>query len=79
MGKIIPIHAFTLDSLPQEFEAALQYLLMGAHFAQDTVNLMGFADIFFEHADEERQHGIMFIEYLRLRGDIAVDFFEVCA
>ena len=24
--------------------------------------------MFFEHADEERQHGLKFIEYLRMRG-----------
>ncbi len=43
----------------KEFEASIQYLLMGAYFAQDNVNLHGFAEMFFEHADEERQHGIM--------------------
>ena len=56
----------------KEFEAALQYLLMGAHFARDDVDLAGFARMFFEHADEERQHGTLFIEYLRMRGDAAV-------
>ncbi len=30
--------------------------------------------MFFEHADEERQHGIKFIEYLRMRGDTDTDF-----
>jgi hypothetical protein len=43
----------------KEFEASLQYLLMGAYFGQDNIDLQGFADMFFEHADEERQHGIM--------------------
>ena len=56
-----------------EFEAALQYMLMGVHFAQDTVNLDGFAKMFFESASEERQHGINFIEYLKLRGDDEMD------
>jgi len=60
-----------------EFEAAMQYLLMGAYFDQDDVNLPGFSRIFFEHADEERQHGMKFIEYLRFRGgDTTSDFLE---
>ncbi len=60
------------NHVKMEFEAALQYMLMGAHFAQDTFGLDGFAKMFFEHADEERSHGIQFVEYLRMRGD-AVD------
>ena len=56
-----------------EFEAALQYLVMGIHFAQDTVNLGGFSKIFFEHANEERQHGLKFMEYLKMRGDEELD------
>ena len=56
-----------------EFEASLQYMLMGVHFAQDTVNLGGFAKMFFESASEERQHGIKFIEYLKMRGDAEMD------
>ena len=31
-----------------EFGASLQYLMMAAHFAQDTVNLEGFAKLFFK-------------------------------
>lgn len=57
------------SQIRKEFEASLQYLLMGAYFAQDDVNLAGFTKMFFEHADEERGHGIQFIEYLRHRGD----------
>jgi hypothetical protein len=59
--------------IKMEFEAALQYMVMGAHFAQDTVNLGGFSKMFFEHASEERAHGIKFIEYLRMRGDDSTD------
>jgi len=51
-----------------EFQASLQYLLMGAHFAQDSVNLGGFSNFFYGHSDEERSHGIQFVEYLRMRG-----------
>lgn len=29
--------------------------------------------MFFKHADEERQHGLMFLSYLRLRGDADKD------
>lgn len=53
----------------KEFQASIQYLLMGSYFAQDNVNLEGFSEMFFDHADEERQHGIKFMEYLRWRGD----------
>ena len=56
-----------------EFEAALQYMMMGIHFAQDTVNLPGFSNMFFASASEERQHGIKFIDYLKMRGDAEMD------
>lgn len=59
-----------------EFNAALQYLIMGAYFGQDTVNLEGFAKTFYAHADEERTHGIEFINYLRMRGDNDNDFYS---
>jgi len=58
-----------------EFEASLQYLLMAAHFSQDTVNLPKVAALFWEHADEERSHAILFIDYLRMRGATNNDFF----
>eukprot|EP00092_Neocalanus_flemingeri_P021305 GFUD01023090.1.p1 GENE.GFUD01023090.1~~GFUD01023090.1.p1 ORF type:complete len:227 (-),score=65.98 GFUD01023090.1:107-718(-) len=58
-----------------EFEASLQYLLMGAHFDQDTVNLPKVAELFWSHADEERSHAIQFIQYLRMRGAVNNDFF----
>jgi len=58
-----------------EFEAALQYLLMAAHFEQDNVALPGVAKLFWEHADEERSHAIQFIQYLRMRGAENNDFF----
>ena len=34
---------------------------------QDTVNLPKVADLFWSHADEEREHGKAFINYLRMR------------
>lgn len=61
------------NQIKMEFEASLQYMVMGIHFAQDTVNLGGFSKIFFEHANEERQHGIKFLEYIKMRGDEELD------
>jgi len=58
-----------------EFQASLQYLLMAAHFSQDTVNLPKVAALFWGHADEEREHAKHFIEYLRMRGATNNDFF----
>merc|ERR1712025_771582 len=58
-----------------EFEASLQYILMAAHFDQDTINLPNLAAMFWTHADEERSHAIEFIKYLRMRGAESNDFF----
>merc|ERR1719228_2314827 len=63
------------DQVRIEFEASLQYILMAAHFTQDTVNLPKVADVFWGHADEERSHAIQFIQYLRMRGAENNDFF----
>jgi len=59
-----------------EFSAATQYLVMGAYFGQDNINLHGFSNMFFKHADEERAHGLKFIDYLRMRGNLDEDFFS---
>merc|ERR1711974_465346 len=48
---------------------------MGAYFGQDNINLHGFSNMFFKHADEERAHGLKFIDYLRMRGNLDEDFF----
>ena len=61
------------NHVKMEFEASLQYMMMAVHFAQDSVNLEGFAQTFFDSAEEERQHGIKFLEYLKMRGDEQVD------
>jgi len=63
------------DQVRIEFEASLQYILMAAHFDQDTVNLPNVAKLFWTHADEERAHAIQFIQYLRMRGAENNDFF----
>ena len=54
--------------IQKEFDAAIIYLQMAAHFSKDTVNLPGFAKFFFESASEEREHGTKLIEYLLMRG-----------
>merc|ERR1712168_153591 len=59
-----------------EFEASLQYLLMAAQFSQDTYNLPGVAKLFWEHADEEREHAKQFISSLRMRGSLENDSSE---
>merc|ERR1711990_35430 len=58
-----------------EFQASLQYILMAAHFDQDSVNLPNVAALFWKHADEERSHAIQFMQYLRMRGATNNDFF----
>jgi len=63
------------EQISIEFQASLQYLLMAAHFSQDTVNLPKVAALFWGHADEEREHAKQFIDYLRMRGATNNDFF----
>merc|ERR1712241_245128 len=58
-----------------EFQASLQYILMAAHFDQDSVNLPNLAAMFWSHADEERSHAIQFMQYLRMRGAENNSFF----
>jgi len=56
-----------------EIDASLQYLAMGSHFAQDTVNRPGFSEFFFKAAGEEREHATKLIEYLLMRGQLNDD------
>lgn len=56
-----------------EFNAAIVYLKLAAHFAQEKVNLPGFEKFFFHSASEEREHGIKLIEYALMRGQGPVD------
>ena len=39
-------------------------------------SVSGFSNMFFKHADEERAHGLKFIDYLRMRGNLDEDFFS---
>ncbi|XP_058117811.1 ferritin heavy chain-like [Anopheles ziemanni] len=52
----------------KEFNAAIFYLQYAAYFAQEKVNLPGFEKFFFNAAAEERQHGMMLLEYALMRG-----------
>lgn len=54
-----------------ETNASITYLAMGAHFAEDTVNLPGFSEFFIKVASEEREHAIKLIQYLLMRGELA--------
>lgn len=56
--------------IEDELKAAMQYMAMGAHFSQDTVNRPGFAELFFKAASEEREHAIKLIHYLLQRGEL---------
>jgi ferritin len=45
-----------------EFGASMQYLSIAAHFEERHLKLL--AKLFFEQADEERQHAMKFVQYL---------------
>ncbi|XP_028168183.1 ferritin heavy chain-like [Ostrinia nubilalis] len=65
------------DSMRQQIQmevaASVQYLAMGAHFSQDTVNRPGFAKLFFDAGSEEREHALKLIEYMLMRGELTSD------
>ncbi|XP_055296308.1 ferritin subunit-like [Sitodiplosis mosellana] len=58
------------SQIQTEIDASMQYLAMGAHFAQDTINRPGFSEFFFKAAAEEREHSHKLIEYLLMRGNL---------
>ena len=54
-----------------EFGASLQYIGIAAHFQQRQLTLL--AKLFFEQADEERQHALKFVKYmLDAKGDLQI-------
>lgn len=63
--------------IQDELKAAMQYMAMGAYFAQDTVNRPGFAEMFFKSASEEREHAIKLIHYLLQRGELTTKVSEL--
>lgn len=58
----------TEDQIEKEITASLKYLSYGAYFSRDSVNRPGFANFFFNAANEEREHAEKLIEYLSMRG-----------
>lgn len=63
--------------IKEELKASMQYLAMGAYFSRDSVNLPGFAKMFFESASEEREHAIKLISYLLMRGGLTQNVGEL--
>merc|ERR1711887_303719 len=57
-----------MNQVHREFNASFTYLQMAAQFSEDDYYLPGVAKMFWEHADEEREHAKQFISYLRMRG-----------
>lgn len=58
----------TEEQIKKEITASLKYLSYAAYFSQDDVNRPGFANFFFNAANEEREHAGKLIEYLSMRG-----------
>jgi ferritin len=50
------------EQVGHEFGASLQYVSIAAHFRQRQLTLL--AKLFFEQADEEKQHAMKFVQYL---------------
>ena len=50
------------EQIGHEFGASMQYVSIAAHFNQRQLKLL--AKIFFEQAEEEKQHAMKFIQYL---------------
>lgn len=53
-----------------EIYASVQYLALGAHFAQVKINRPGFSEFFFKAAGEEREHAGKLITYMLMRGEL---------
>ena len=54
-----------------EFGASLQYLSIAAHFEREKLKLL--AKLFFEQAEEEREHALKFVHHLLdTRGDLRI-------
>jgi ferritin len=50
------------QQIGHEFGASMQYVSIAAHFSQRQLKLL--ADIFFEQAEEEKEHAMKFVKYL---------------
>jgi bacterioferritin B len=65
-GKAVLISRGLAEAFNQqvghEFGASMQYIGIAAHFAERQLTLL--AKLFFEQADEEKQHAMKFVHYL---------------
>lgn len=69
--KISPILVEALnDQMNFEFYSSHVYLAMASYCESQAYN--GFAKFFFQHADEEREHGMRIYKYLQDRGEQAI-------
>ena len=50
------------EQIGHEFGASMQYVSIAAHFQRSQLTLL--AKLFFEQAEEERQHAMKFVRYL---------------
>jgi bacterioferritin B len=50
------------EQIGHEFGASMQYVSIAAHFQRSQLTLL--AKLFFEQAEEERQHAMKFVKYL---------------
>ena len=59
------------QQIGHEFGASLQYLSIAGHFQQRQLKLL--AKLFFDQADEEKQHAMKFVKYvLDTKGDLRI-------
>jgi len=59
------------EQIGHEFGASLQYLSIAGHFQQRQLKLL--AKLFFEQADEEKQHAMKFVKYvLDTKGELRI-------
>jgi bacterioferritin B len=59
------------EQIGHEFGASMQYVSIAAHFSQRQLKLL--SKIFFEQADEEKQHAMKFVQYLLdTKGGLAI-------
>jgi ferritin len=59
------------EQIGQEFGASMQYVSIAAHFNRRQLTLL--AKLFFEQAEEEKQHALKFVRYLLdTKGDLQI-------
>jgi ferritin len=59
------------EQVGHEFGAGMQYVSIAAHFQRQQLTLL--AKLFFEQAEEERQHAMKFVKYLLdTKGDLRI-------